>query len=239
MTQLLISVKNCEEAKLVAGLGVDIVDLKDPNNGALGALSIDLTQQILCLLDATTSATVGENHPSFNSLLDAIKLRAELGVDIIKIAISDFFYDENFVAEMRLHTQKTKIVAVFFADSAIDLTLIDVLQAAGFYGAMLDTQQKQLDLFGLLTKQALQKFVHLCAKHSLISGLAGSLKQQYIDELIKINPTYIGFRGGLCENNQRNADLSHEKVLNTVTKLHKHNKLSAKGQKTLSLALHN
>lgn len=47
MTQLLISVKNVEEALIALNCGVDIIDLKDPNIGALGALNLDTSQQIL------------------------------------------------------------------------------------------------------------------------------------------------------------------------------------------------
>ena len=38
MTQLLVSVKNSEEAMLVLAAGVDIIDLKDPSMGALGEI---------------------------------------------------------------------------------------------------------------------------------------------------------------------------------------------------------
>ena len=37
MTQLLVSVKNVEETFIALDAGVDIIDLKDPANGALGA----------------------------------------------------------------------------------------------------------------------------------------------------------------------------------------------------------
>ena len=41
MTQLLISVKNVKETLIALDAGVDIIDLKDPDNGALGALDVD------------------------------------------------------------------------------------------------------------------------------------------------------------------------------------------------------
>jgi len=37
MTGMLASVRNLEEAKLVYEGGADIIDLKEPNDGALGA----------------------------------------------------------------------------------------------------------------------------------------------------------------------------------------------------------
>ncbi|MFM9834559.1 MAG: (5-formylfuran-3-yl)methyl phosphate synthase, partial [Methylophilaceae bacterium] len=56
--QLLISVKNSEEALIALHAGADVIDLKDPNIGALGALDLETTAQILKVLDgrATVSA---------------------------------------------------------------------------------------------------------------------------------------------------------------------------------------
>ena len=39
MTKLLTSVRNLEEAKIVCQAGSDWLDLKEPNDGALGAVS--------------------------------------------------------------------------------------------------------------------------------------------------------------------------------------------------------
>jgi (5-formylfuran-3-yl)methyl phosphate synthase len=241
MIQLLISVKNAEEAQLALDAGVDIIDLKDPNVGALGALDAEETLQILQRVDGLTvvSATVGEHHPNLNDLVVAIEARAEMGVDIIKIAVSPLFYDENFIVEMaKLTIVGIKIVAVFFADATLDFDLLDMLKKAGFYGAMLDTQVKQNDLLQVQSKTALQIFVMRCEENSLKSGLAGSLKSQYIELLCEINPTYIGFRGGVCENSLRNATLSASKVIEVKSVLREHNKTYVKPHKILGLALH-
>ena len=41
MTRMLASVADAAEAEAVLQLGADIVDLKDPRRGALGAVSLD------------------------------------------------------------------------------------------------------------------------------------------------------------------------------------------------------
>jgi (5-formylfuran-3-yl)methyl phosphate synthase len=241
MTQLLISVKNIEETLLALQIGVDIIDLKDPNIGALGALDLQETRRIVQTVDgfALLSATVGEQHAQLNDLVLDIEARAEMGVDIVKIAVSALFYDENFLIEMaKLSIVGIKIVAVFFADASLDFGLLPVLQKAGFYGAMLDTQNKQCNLLEVQEKMTLRLFTQLCHQNRLKSGLAGSLKPQHIEELVNFNPTYIGFRGGVCENNRRNLTLSGAKVIEVKDMLHAHNKLTGKPQKTMDLALH-
>jgi (5-formylfuran-3-yl)methyl phosphate synthase len=241
MTQLLISVKNLEETKLALDAGIDIIDLKDPNHGALGALDLDITSHIVELVDGLTilSATVGEQHTKISDLVHAIEARADMGVDVIKIAVSPLFYDENFIVEMaKLSIVGIKIVAVFFADARLDLNLLTILKKIGFYGAMLDTQSKQNDLLHVQSKKALRNFVQQCEKIGLKSGLAGSLKSQYVEFLCELNPTYIGFRGGVCENSVRNTALSTNKVIEIKNMLCMHNNKHLKPIEISRFALH-
>ncbi len=241
MTQLLISVKNAEEALIALQAGADIIDLKDPNVGALGALAVEETGHITQAIDGfgILSATVGEQHVRLNDLVMDIEARAEMGIDIVKIAVSELFYDEDFLLEMaKLSMVNIKIIAVFFADSTPDFGLLGMLQKAGFYGAMLDTKNKQNSLLDVQSKRTLRLFTQLCHQYHLKSGLAGSLRLQHIEFLAKFNPTYIGFRGGACESEVRNSSLSSSKVIEIKNMLQEHNKNKEKPRLILHLALH-
>jgi (5-formylfuran-3-yl)methyl phosphate synthase len=241
MTQLLISVKNVEEALLALEAGADIIDLKDPSVGALGALDLSQIKQIVRAINGCgiVSATVGEGHTSLNELMADIHARASLSVDMIKIAVSTLFYEPSFIVELKKLTSKgVKIVAVFFADEEINLNLLAKLQETGFFGAMLDTKNKQHDLLAVQTTKNLRLFTQLCHQHCLKSGFAGSLKPQHIDSLVEFSPIYIGFRGGVCKNSHRNSELSIAKVLDIKNMLCIHNNLNVKAQESLDLALH-
>ena len=234
MTQLLISVKNVKETLIVLDAGVDIIDLKDPDNGALGALDIDTSANILQAISgaAIVSATVGEHHATLSDLIFDIRTRVEIGADIVKIAVSELFYETDFMIEMaKLTNERVKIVAVFFADESIDLELLNKSQQMGFFGAMLDTKSKQQNLLQVQAQSDLQIFSQKCNQHQLKYGFAGSLKSQDIVNLIKFNPTYIGFRGGVCENNMRKSALSPCKVLDVKNMLHASNKINGKAHK--------
>lgn len=251
MTQLLISVKNVAEALIAHEVGVDIIDLKDPNVGALGALSVHATTQIIQAIKqgktiglnapnlALISATVGEQHIDLNSLISEIQARFVLGIDLIKIAVSELFYTEDFSSQMQsLTLSGIKLVAVFFADKPIDLALLVTLKKIGFFAAMLDTQIKQQNLLQAQTASQLQMFIQKCHQNDLQSGLAGSLQTQHIENLIQFNPTYIGFRGGACENLARQNKLCRTKVIEIKKLLHTYNKINVKLQKSEHLALH-
>lgn len=241
MTQLLISVKNVEEAWLALQAKADVIDLKDPSIGALGALDLHETERILQAVGgrALLSAAVGEQQVSADQLLQDIGIRAKLNVPIIKIAVSELIYTPHFFSELtKVINTGTKMVAVFFADEAIDFNLLGLLQKNGFYGAMLDTKLKQFSLPELQSKNTINRFVELCRFYGLKSGLSGSLKPQHIESLVRFNSSYIGFRGGVCENFQRKSALSLPRVIEVRNMLHEHNRLAIKPEKTLALALH-
>lgn len=248
MTQLLISVKNAAEALIALDAGVDIVDLKDPAVGALGALDIDTSVQIIEKIrqkkvlsrpesSPLTSATVGENHRHLDTLIKDIENRIAIGVDIIKVAASSLNGTIDAVAALAPAT-KTRLIAVFFAEQTIDLNLLAKLKHSGFYGAMIDTQYKQKNLFDICSLPTLQSFTQTCRQYDLKSGLAGSLKPQDIERMTAINPSYIGFRGGVCLDNARNSALISHKIDAVKKMLQEHNKFNALAQVSRDLALH-
>jgi (5-formylfuran-3-yl)methyl phosphate synthase len=249
MTHLLISVKNEAEALIALTEGVDLIDLKDPNIGALGALDMTTSSLIVQAvkraksLDASRCAklttTIGENHETLTKLLACMQMRANLGVDYIKIAISEFIYTIDFNTKVNEFLKKNiKVIVVFYADESPNLSVLPLLKKIGIHGVMLDTQSKQTDLLALKNQAYLQEFIAICTKNDLICGFAGSLKPQHIDLLCKINATYIGFRGGVCDNNVRNADLNREKLRVLVKMLRENHKNTINVNKNVSLALH-
>lgn len=241
MTQLLISVKNLEEALLALQAKADIIDLKDPNVGALGALDLHETERILQAVGghAKLSVAVGEQQASATQLLEDIRARVKLNVNMVKIVVSELMHAPCFFPELaKIMRADTKLVAVFFADEAIDFDLLALIQKNGFYGAMLDTKVKRFSLLELQPQTTINQFVELCRFYGLSSGLSGSLKPQHIESLMQFNSSYIGFRGGVCENFQRKGTLSLMKVIAVRNMLHEHNRLRIEPEKTLALALH-
>ncbi len=257
MTQLLVSIKSVEECLIALNAGVDILDLKDPENGALGALDLAVSAQIVAKtqqynqLNKTnnphyspilTSATVGEQHIDLNDLMQSVMQRLAIDIDIIKIAVSSLEAMPNWKINFDIQVIKAvkpniKLVAVFFADQEVNLRLLETLNDMGFYGAMLDTSSKQHDLLTVCSMQALQIFTQSCKKNALKSGLAGSLKPQHIECLSVVSPFYIGFRGGVCESDARNNALMMHKVVKVKKLLQKHNKFNDLACQSSCLAL--
>jgi (5-formylfuran-3-yl)methyl phosphate synthase len=202
MTGLLASVTSAAEAEIALAAGADIIDLKDPRRGALGALPAPAIRDAVEAIAGrrTVSATAGDLPMQPRLVAAAVAGIARLGVDIVKVGFFPGGDPDACVAALADQIlQGTRIVAVLFADQRPDMQLIAHLKAAGFAGAMLDTADKRTG--GLrchIEDGALGAFVDDVRRHGMISGLAGSLNLADIPPLLRLRPDYLGFRGALC-----------------------------------------
>jgi uncharacterized protein (UPF0264 family) len=220
MTQLLISVTNIEEAKIALENGADIIDLKDPNLGALGALPIDRISSIVTYVNnqkqvnVRTSATIGDLPMEPDLIHQHVARLIDTKVDFIKIGFFDCVNYQPFLDSMQRLTQSgAKLIAVLFAESTYPIELIGSINQAGFIGVMIDTAIKNgQTLMDHYSKAQLKKTAQKVFNYHLSFGLAGSLKLQHVVLLKEINATYIGFRGGVCDANQRNLALDAIKI---------------------------
>ena len=216
MTGFLASVSSVDEARLVRSQGVDVIDLKDPNKGALGALDEDSVRSITMLIDdgTTLSATIGD-LPAYAAELETgvIKMHA-CGVDIVKVGVFDKSLSPFMLSALdRLTRRNIRIVLVFFAEFyPVDIDFRR-LQDTGITGVMLDTSDKASgNLREKLDDGILAEFVDNAKLAGLIAGLAGSLTREDISPLLRVNPDYLGFRGALCKQHKRNMQIDRVKV---------------------------
>ncbi len=220
MTGMLASVRNLAEAKMVYNNGAEIIDLKEPNDGALGAVPL---QEIHSVVDdlwekCVVSATIGDLPADSNMINNKVNQTAETGVDYVKIGMFSDRHIETCLPNLIHCTNKgIAIIAVFFADMDFDVDLaIKAAADARLKGVMLDTARKGSG--GLFTHKnimQLEYFVNRAKQNNLITGLAGSLTIDDIPSLLKAQPDYIGFRTALCEQHKRIGAIN-EKAIQSV-----------------------
>lgn len=217
MTGMLASVNSVEESLQALAANVDIIDLKQPALGALGALETDLVKRIVNAIDGRcpVSATIGDLPMQPEIVYQAVKAMAETGVDYIKIG---FFPGDDWQGTLEklasLAQQNLALIAVLFADTHPDFAVIGSLKNAGFKGVMLDTMNKNNgSLTRVMTKTDIAQFVRLAKDLKLLCGLAGSLRLDDIAELMPYQPDYLGFRGALCLDHNRTAQLSKSSIM--------------------------
>lgn len=206
MTGMLASVKSLDEAMLVLAENVDIIDLKEPALGSLGGLDIKLVKEIVDLIDGQcrVSATIGDLPMQPEQIFNAVSQMADTGVNFIKIGFFMGGQQDNVIEKLEPLTSQVNLIAVLFADTQPNFSLINKLIASGFKGIMLDTQDKTKgSLTQIMAKSEIERFVSHVKSSNTLCGLAGSLKADDISLLMPYQPNYLGFRGALCEQNER------------------------------------
>lgn len=239
--RILASVRSIDEARLIVDTDVDMIDLKDPLNGALGALSVDEVERITQYIRGRKpiSATIGDLPMQPEMLVQPIAALANTAIDYIKMGI---FYADSADAHCNLdkclRTAKAAagskpLIAVILVDSfPVPLTQnqiqehLHAIHQAGFAGVMLDTLNKQgKSLFDLLDEPIIVYFLQQAKALNLITGLSGALSSRHVQTLQNLVPDYAGFRSALCAEKNRCNTIEIEEVKKLVFVLHKSNKL--------------
>lgn len=208
MTGMLASVTDANEAELAVQAGADLIDCKDPGRGALGALTIPTIDAIRRQVAARRpiSATVGDLPTVATELVPAVQRTAATGVDFVKLGLFRTNNVSALLAALAPIATEHRLIAVLFADRSPRLGIVAELAAAGFSGVMLDTADKAGGgLPDRLSSTRLAAFVALAREQGLLCGLAGSLRPDDIEALLRLTPDYLGFRGALCEHGRNSA----------------------------------
>jgi dihydroneopterin aldolase len=223
MTGFLASVDNLNDALTVSEHGADIIDLKNPSEGALGGLTLEDIHTIVDHIweKSVVSATVGDLDADLPVMLNKIKQVADTGVDYVKVGMFSQRHIDECLPRFEYHARcGIKIIAVLFADMDFDvLATVKACKKARLRGVMMDTAGK--DSGSLLTHRStdeLTRFVQSARNLGLLTGLAGSLKQQDIDMLLPVQPDYIGFRTALCKNLIRTNPVSEQAIISIRNK---------------------
>jgi (5-formylfuran-3-yl)methyl phosphate synthase len=226
--QLLISVTNTEEAQSAAVGGADIVDIKNPSEGALGAnfphIIRAIRQEISTEIPVSVAIGDAPNKPGATALA-ALGAASCCDIQFVKVGLygtsttrQAVFLLKEVCRAVRDYESDIKIIAVAYAD-AHKIGAFPVMESpavaveAGADGCLLDTAGKTGEsLFSHLDDTALQQFVQDCQRGELISALAGSLGEADIPRLLKIGPDILGFRTAACKGDRVTGVIQSKQV---------------------------
>ena len=225
---LLISPINTEEALEAIEGGADIVDVKNPKEGSLGASFPWIIKGVreMTPKDMLVSATLGDVPYKPGTVSLAAMGALVSGADYIKVGLyGTSNYDEalevmeNVVRTVRENSSDAVVVASGYADAhrvgAISpMEIPKVAADAGADLAMLDTAVKDgKTLFDFMDMDDLQNFVNEIHDYGLKSALAGSVKKDQLKPLYDINCDVVGVRGAACVGGDRNTGKIHRSAV--------------------------
>ena len=225
--KLLVSVVHEEEVAAALQGGADIIDVKNPLEGPLGANFPHVIRNIRGLTprQVPVSATIGDapNRPGMMAL--AALGAAVCGIEYVKVGLLGTRTPRDAVSLLRQVSRAvkeycltTQVIAAAYADAArVDalppLLLPAVAQEAGVDGCLLDTAQKgNGTLLTHLSETALRDFAEQCHRVRLLSGLAGSLTARDIPHVTKFGVDIIGVRTAACRGDRVGGRVHPEKV---------------------------
>ncbi len=215
MTLFLASVRDAAEAEMALGAGADIIDLKDPSQGALGALAPSAVESCVRAIAgrAPLSATVGDLPLRSEILRDAVRETASLGVDYVKLGVFPDDDAERCLAALEPEAARFRLILVLVADALPPFDAIGLAARIGACGVMFDTLGKDAGaLPDHLTPAVLAAQLASARALGLTAGLAGSLKARHVPGLLALEPDLLGFRGALCRAGHRVARLDPERL---------------------------
>jgi (5-formylfuran-3-yl)methyl phosphate synthase len=219
--QLLVSPSSLDEAK--CSVAADIIDVKKPSEGSLGANFPWVIREIKTFSKKPVSAAIGDfSYKPGGAALTAYGA-ACAGADYIKIGLAFKGNDQAreviaaVVKAVKDEFPKKYVVIAGYSDyermnviSPFDMAPIAADCGADF--AMVDTGVKDgKSTFSFMNEDVLRSFTEKNKALGLGTALAGSLKFEDIDSLKRINPDIIGVRGMVC-GGDRNATIREDLV---------------------------
>ncbi len=226
--ELLVSAINLNEAKEAKIGGADILDVKNPKEGSLGANFPWVIREISDYANGEiiVSTTIGDVPYKPGTVSLAALGCAVSGSNYVKVGLyGPKNYDEAMelmeavVKTIKEYDDSIVVVACGYADAyKIGSVLPDIIPKVAYDSgcdlAMLDTYIKDGHrLTDHLNKDQLKEFTDKSHEYNLKVALAGSVNANDVALLKEINCDIMGVRGCVCTGGDRNkGTINHELV---------------------------
>jgi (5-formylfuran-3-yl)methyl phosphate synthase len=224
--KLLVSVVDAAEARLAVAGGVDVVDVKNPAEGSLGAPAPGVIEAVRDVLPAGVplSAALGDLPSLPGTAALAALGAARSGADYVKLGLWGPSNVEEAVAVLRAARAAvdgpTRVVAVAYADAARvpsgplpPADLVAAASAGGVDGCLLDTAVKDgRGLLSWLDADALTALVADAHAAGLEVALAGELRAEDLPVVRATGADIAGVRSAACRAGRRTAALDPERI---------------------------
>ncbi len=218
--RLLVSPMNIEEARAALAGGADIIDVKNPKEGSLGAnfpwairAVAELARDV-----APVSATIGDLDYKPGTASLAALGAAVSGAEYVKAGLLGTKNLEQAVEMMEAITRAVKdydpdkkVVASGYSDfqragCLSPMLLPKAAKAAGADLVMIDTAVKDgRPTFDFMNEGEIAEFISSGHSCGLQVAIAGSIGFGHLDLLRRLNPDIIGVRGIVCGGDRRSS----------------------------------
>lgn len=220
--RLLVSVRSPEEALAALEGGCDLLDVKEPSRGPLGAADPKLVAAICEVAErwersVPVSAALGElNEWTEAGSVDGFRP----GVSLAKLGLSGCRRQPGWPQRWRRLRERFDAaagrplgwIAVLYADAAAEgpdpLALIDLASTTDCRGVLVDTFSKDgRRLFDHASPERVAEWRRAAEAAGLMFAVAGSLRTEDLPRLKTVRPDVIAVRGAACPRGRRGGDV--------------------------------
>ena len=226
--RLLVSVMDAAEAAQAVAAGVDIVDLKDPAEGSLGAPRPATVEAVRRAVPAAVpvSVAIGDLPHVPGTAALAARGAAGCGADFVKVGLMGSATEDQAIALLRAVRDAVAdrpgvaVIAAAYADARrlstpplAPLAVARVARAAGVAGCLLDTAVKDgRGLFEWLDDAAIAGLAAEARAAGLDFALAGAIGEDDLPAVLALRPDIVGVRSAACRDGRRDGPLDPERV---------------------------
>lgn len=234
--RVLVSPTSVAEAIEAIEGGADIIDVKNPIEGSLGANFPWVIKEISKIAKKhgkEISATTGDMPYKPGTASLAALGAAVAGADYIKTGLYGIRNAEEayemmlgIVRAVKDYDDRKKVVAAGYGDfyrinAVSPLELPEVVAKAGADIVMVDTAIKDgTSLFDHMKLDDIRKFVKSAHDNNLLVALAGNIGWKHIGVLKELSPDIIGVRSVVCEGD-RSSMIKRELVVKLMEAVHR------------------
>jgi hypothetical protein len=228
--RLLVSVVCAEEARRALAGGADIVDVKDPGEGALGAPAPTVVSDVVRAVDgaAPVSVALGDMPDLPHTAALAARGAALSGAGYVKVGLRGVRELHRAIVVMRAVTEavppQTAVIACAYADAAaldppaLDPRLLPLLvEPTGIAGALVDTFAKDgRGLYGWLSEPEVADLTARTRAAGASFAVAGQLMR---GQLRRVTADIVGVRSAVCRGGDRSGELDSALVAAAVAEV--------------------
>lgn len=228
--RLLVSVVSAVEAERAVAGGADIIDVKDPGEGALGAPAPRVVSAVVRAVGgaAPVSVALGDMPDLPHTAALAARGAAGCGAAYVKVGLRGVRDLDRAAALMSAVSDavgpEIGVIAAAYADAeAIDPPafapswLPALVERTGIAGALVDTFVKDgRGLYAWLSEAELAELVVRTRGAGGSFGIAGQLRR---GQLGRVDADILGVRSAVCRGGDRLGELDAELVASAVAEL--------------------
>ena len=224
--KLLVSVTDAREARVAVEAGVDIVDVKNPDEGSLGAPAPGVIERVREVVPAErpVSAAIGDlpNLPGTAAL--AALGAARSGAGYVKVGLWGTSTEDEAVALLSAVRDAldggVAVIAAAYADAERvpggplpPGAVVAAARRASVEGCLVDTALKDgRGLFEWLGPETLAALVAEGHAAGLEMALAGALRAEDLETVRATGADIAGVRSAACQDGRRTAPLDAERI---------------------------